>query len=303
MKLYIGITDSDWFEFLRARQAEEMNFWRPRSVAEFRAIVPGELFLFKTRYPQNRIVGGAFFLRHTPLPLSLAWDVFGNANGVGSLAAFQSKISSLREDNELNPTIGCTILTQPFYFSDEESISPPLDWSPNIVSGKSYDTSTGEGARLYEEIQLRLQNRTDNVIFEEAARYGDPRLVRPRLGQGGFRVVVMEAYHRRCAITGERTLPVLQAAHIKPYANEGPHEISNGLFLRSDLHTLFDSGYMTVTNDLRVEVSKRIREEYSNGRDYYALHGRELMVLPSNEREMPSSAFLEWHQNNRFLGN
>ena len=50
-----------------------------------------------------------------------------------------------------------------------------------------------------------------------------------RLGQGAFRVVVTEAYHRRCAISGEKTLPVLEAAHIKPYTQEGPHEISNGL--------------------------------------------------------------------------
>jgi len=46
-------------------------------------------------------------------------------------------------------------------------------------------------------------------------------IVRPRLGQGSFRVLVTEAYDRRCAITNERTLPVLQAAHIKPYALNG----------------------------------------------------------------------------------
>ena len=40
------------------------------------------------------------------------------------------------------------------------------------------------------------------------------------------------------AITGEKTLPVLNAAHIKPYAEEGPHEVRNGLLLREDLHTL-----------------------------------------------------------------
>ena len=47
MKLYVGITDHDWFRFLRTKAAVEMNFWRPNSTNEFRAIVPGELFLFK----------------------------------------------------------------------------------------------------------------------------------------------------------------------------------------------------------------------------------------------------------------
>jgi putative restriction endonuclease len=122
------------------------------------------------------------------------------------------------------------------------------------------------------------------------------------IGQGGFRVSVLDEYQRRCAITGERTVPVLEAAHIQPYSELGPHAVSNGLLLRSDLHALFDKGYMTVTNDLRVEVSSKIREEFSNGRDYYALHGRELKVLPADYACRPQLEYLEWHQNNCFLG-
>ena len=49
-----------------------------------------------------------------------------------------------------------------------------------------------------------------------------------------------DAYERRCAVTGEKTLPVLEAAHIRPYALLGPHRVNNGLLLRSDLHKLFD---------------------------------------------------------------
>ena len=115
------------------------------------------------------------------------------------------------------------------------------------------------------------------------------------MGQGAFRVEVTDAYARRCAITGEKTLPALEAGHIKPYAKNGPHEIRNGLLLRSDLHNLFDLGYLTVTLDHRVEVSKRIREEFDNGRHYYALHGQSLAVLPQHEKSRPAPEFLEWH--------
>ena len=73
----------------------------------------------------------------------------------------------------------------------------------------------------------------------------------PRLGQGAFRVLVTDAYRRRCTISNERTLPVLEAAHIRPYADNGPHQLSNGLLLRSDLHRLFDLGYFTVDPDRR----------------------------------------------------
>lgn len=307
MKLYVGITDSEWFRYLRSTHADEMNFWRPRATSQFKALEPGELFLFKSKYPYHRIIGGAFFVRHTTLSLDLAWKAFGTANGTDSLEKLRRMIQGHRKDNDLNPTIGCTILTQPFYLDDNATIDPPSDWSGNIVSGKSYVISSdSEGLRLFEQAQAVFakgyQDLKSEALGSAVERYGKPQLVAPRLGQGGFRIMVMDEYSRRCAITGEKTLPVLEAAHIKPYSENGPHMISNGVFMRSDLHTLFDGGYMTLTKEFHVEVSKRIREEFSNGREYYALHGRKLLCVPADPANRPSSEYLEWHQNNRFLG-
>ena len=62
MKLYVGITDVDWFCYLRQRNAEEMNFWRPRVTTQFKILEASEIFLFKSKYPENKIVGGAFFV-------------------------------------------------------------------------------------------------------------------------------------------------------------------------------------------------------------------------------------------------
>jgi predicted restriction endonuclease len=70
-----------------------------------------------------------------------------------------------------------------------------------------------------------------------------------------------------------------QPNHIKPYGSGGPHEPENGLLLRSDLHTLFDQGYVTVdASQFRVVVSNRIREEFEYGRDYYQMHGRAIRL-------------------------
>jgi len=307
MNLYVGVTDCDWFNFLRQHRAVEMNFWHPRNTSEFRAIQSGELFLFKTRYPHNRIVGGAFFVRHTTLPLDLAWLTFGEANGAASLSEFRTKIQSIRHDHERNPSIGCTVLTQPFYLDDTDSLDSPTDWSSNIVMGKTYDATAGEGLRLYEQARAVIISSElpsafrQSRVTEVTARYGNEQIIRPRLGQGGFRIVVMDEYERRCAITGEKTLPVLEAAHIRPFAEEGPHDISNGIFLRSDLHTLFDGGYITIADDFRVIVSNRIREEFSDGREYYAMHGRELQIVPKLLSHRPAAEFLEWHQNHCFV--
>jgi putative restriction endonuclease len=89
-------------------------------------------------------------------------------------------------------------------------------------------------------------NRPNFLGMAEAqARFGEPQLIQPRLGQGAFRVLVTDVYNRRCAVTHERTLPALEAAHIRPYGDGGEHEARNGLLLRRDIHSLFDAGYVT----------------------------------------------------------
>jgi putative restriction endonuclease len=110
----------------------------------------------------------------------------------------------------------------------------------------------------------------------------------------------MDAYKRRCAITGESTLPTLEAAHIKPYSEQGVNEVSNGMLLRSDFHKLLDVGLVTVTPALRVEVSPRIKEEWFNGKVYYRLHGQPLASMPDNISQHPNANFLQWHNENRF---
>jgi len=103
-------------------------------------------------------------------------------------------------------------------------------------------------------------------------------------------------------MTGEKTLPVLQAAHIKPYASGGAHALDNGLLLRSDLHTLFDLGYVTVDpDDRRIVVSRRIREEYDNGRHYYALHGTAI-AQPEEHGSTPARDNLLYHVQTIFRG-
>jgi putative restriction endonuclease len=73
------------------------------------------------------------------------------------------------------------------------------------------------------------------------------------------------------------------------------HELSNGLLLRSDLHTLFDQHYITVHPTKRtLIISRRIREQFENGRDYYALHNRPLSQ-PADALALPSSDNLVFH--------
>jgi putative restriction endonuclease len=308
MRAFVAVTDESWYEQLQANAPlDEVNFWQPGGNKTFGAIGPGELFLWKLHSPNNFIVGGGIFAHATVLPVSLAWEAFGTSNGVRSLSEMRSRIEYYRKSKS-NPVddyvVGCILLEQPFFLPQSNWIPVPDDWKRNIVQGKTYDLTVGVGLELRRRLEGELGSLNSDrptMGADSDLRFAAPVLVRPRLGQGSFRVLVTDVYQRRCAISGERTLPVLEAAHIQPYALGGEHRIDNGLLLRSDLHTLFDRGYVTVTHTGNVEVSRRIREEFENGRDYYALHGRQLR-MPMDLLSRPSIEALVWHNEHVFRG-
>lgn len=304
INLVVAVTDDDWFEMLRRQpNLSEVNFWAP-SAASFRALRPGELFLFKLHAPRNVIVGGGIFAYANSLPCSLAWEAFGEANGARSAQEMRARIARYRRSDANDRSdfaVGCRILTQPVFFEERDWLPVPPSWSRNIVSFKTYNTDESEGLKLWDAVNERLARPQFPAMAETAARYGEPHLIRPRLGQGAFRVLVTDLYQRRCAVTQERTLPALEAAHIRPYSEGGAHEAANGLLLRRDIHSLFDSGYVTVTPHLHFEVSGRIKEEFENGRHYYALHGQ-IIRTPQQDEQRPDPAALAWHNEYRFRG-
>ncbi|HKI06354.1 MAG TPA: HNH endonuclease [Thermoanaerobaculia bacterium] len=306
MRLRIAVTDNDWFRYLRSQpDVDEVNFWQPGGERAFRALEPGELLLFKLHHPQNYIVGGGFFVRFLFLPWSFAWDAFGPKNGAPTLAEMKKRIEKYRR-KPVGPAdpIGCILLRQPFFFDELLWIPSPADFAPNIVQGKTYEPDTATGRDLWEKVSARLLASAGEVAepsVEEPAMWGDPVLVRPRLGQGTFRVLVTDNYQRRCAVTGEKALPVLDAAHIRPVAEGGHHRLDNGLLLRSDVHRLFDTGYVTVTPDGRFLVSHRLKDDFDNGEPYMPFHG-ERIWMPGEVGSRPSREGLEWHGDTVFLG-
>jgi putative restriction endonuclease len=317
MRFYAGVTDQDWFDSLRSLPGlDEVNFWQPSPSAEFKAIGKGDLFLFKlhksTRtHNRDLIAGGGVLASFSALPISMAWETFGKRNGAATYLEMRQRLVHYRRipDNAREDfQVGCIILTQPF-FLPESLWFPAPDWSPSIVRGKSkgYEIEKEAGRFIWDNVQRAWQNqhvfdleKEAQRIEEEQRRYGKETTIRPRLGQGAFRVLVTDAYKRACAITGEHSLPVLEAAHIKPFNEEGPHAVNNGLLLRSDFHRLFDRGYITITTEYRIEVSRRLKEEFENGRSYYPYHGHHMSHLPEAGQDRPQKDLLIWHNENVF---
>lgn len=303
MHFWVGVTDNRWYQFVSTRQFDEVNFWQPSTRAPFSGLPAGTPFLFKLRRPNHHIAGGGYFVRYTRLPLLTAWEVFGQQNGASSLQEFLALIGGNRAAGAQPSTeIGCTVLTDVFFLPQSHWISAEELFNPNIMVGQKYDLAVEPAAQsIWDQLaNSRSQNRI-SAIPEDAPRFGREFLTRARLGQGSFRTLVIDAYQRRCAITGESTLPTLEAAHIRAYADDGLHHVSNGLLLRSDFHKLFDAGLVTIDPDLKIHVSGRIRDQYFNGKAYYRLDKQELVTLPESIQDHPNPEFLRWHNENRFV--
>jgi hypothetical protein len=185
----------------------------------------------------------------------------------------------------------------------EASDEPWPPWATAVLKGEraSHEAERGADAFSFEEILANVESS------EETSEYFDPQTVRDareriaasivyRRGQAGFRRRLLEAYERRCAITGCDVEAVLEAAHIIPYQGKETNHPANGLLLRADLHTLFDLGLITVDPDkLTVVIAPEL-----SGTHYQALDGKPLR-LPVGTTNYPSKAALDEHQWKYFL--
>jgi putative restriction endonuclease len=300
-RFYVGVTDTQWFRFLRDEPSlDEVNFWSPggRTIRAER----GMPFLFKLKSPANAIGGGGFVSFVERMPIRDAWEFFQRENGAASLEDLRVRIEANRKvTTGVNDEIGCFVLSQPFFFGT--SVAPPEDWSGAIQGGKYYYLTEGVAQRVWRDVSIALAADQPRVAASPFGGYGTPVWQPTRLGQGAFRKLVLDAYERRCAVSGEHTVPVLQASHIKPFADVERHEITNGLALRSDIHTLFDLGYVTVTPEYRFKVSERLREDFDNGEIYYEYaQRRPTIFLPGDRELMPNRERLEWHLATKFKG-
>ena len=312
-RAYVSPTDGRWAAFLRARPyLDEVNFWWPSGVG-FKALQPGERFLFKAKARDGgRLIGGGLFSGYQRMRVSDAWRFFGEANGCATEAELPSRITAYRAGtaHHRTPTrvIGCAMVYDTFFVPGEAELAPPVGYPDSATRGRGYGPADSQWSaleRTFAELAsnspiVELGTESDVVRYVEGARHGTPTLIVPRRGQRSFAALVNDAYERQCAITGGRIRPTLQAAHIIPFAREGLHSVPNGLLLRSDVHTLYDAGYLRVDPDFRLQVSERLRLDFGNGKEFYERAG-EVIYLPRARVDWPARESLEWHLAERFL--
>jgi putative restriction endonuclease len=310
----VHTTDERWFSYFRPSDeitlVDEVNFWRPSAQSAFRALREGEPFFFRLKAPVNAIAGFGFFALQTIIPIPLAWDVFKDRNGDPDFLSFRRRIADYRSatSTSLLEPLNCLVLRDATFLPRAMWLpwNRSEDWSPNIVSFKGYSLDEHPGCLLAQLLQSAAIRRvhetsTEYEVLPPGERAMANRAVVVRQGQGIFRARLLQAYNQRCAVTAEKSMPALEAAHIQPYLGPESNHVQNGILMRADFHNLYDVGYLTITPEYRLEVSHDLREDFENGIYYYGMRGTRIRV-PELIEQQPSRDALRWHNDNVFLG-
>ena len=315
---YVAITDKAWFDFLSGKavsgRVDEVNFWSPLSTRPMKRMAPGEPVFFRLKSPYYAIAGYGFFAHFSTLSLDEAWRLFGWRNGDPYETAFLQRIGKYRRLDLLEPRsprnpMGCTVLRDARFW-------PQGSWLPwGAAEGWGSQIVTGKTERDPARAQLLLSRMANDALRQDVEAELNPRFQLQdvdararreaefvvREGQGTFRARLLDAYGVRCAVTGEHTEPVLDAAHIQPYLGPRSNHVQNGLVLTKEFHALFDLGFVGITPDYRVRISPALRDRWHNGKRYYTYDDHPLVAIPGRLHEQPSRDALDWHMHNTFV--
>jgi hypothetical protein len=149
--------------------------------------------------------------------------------------------------------------------------------------------SAAENALATAEDEVRLEGDAERPPDDDYdARQRVRRQIVRRRGQSKFRSKLMEAYSCRCAVTGCDAGPALEAAHLQPYRGPESNTVTNGLLLRSDIHTLLDLQLLAFSPKTRELVVSRLLA----GTQYERLSGVRL-AKPTLKTQRPSQHALD----------
>lgn len=158
-----------------------------------------------------------------------------------------------------------------------------------------------------EKLIAELQNK--NIEEFEAIDIGDlPKgedreaVVKARVNQSFFRSTILSSYNLKCCITGLSIPDFLIASHIIPWSRNEEHRTNphNGLCLNSIHDRAFDKGFITITPEYKVLIS-RYFDDYSDDiavNKFFKRFQNRPIILP--DRFLPSKSFLDWHYSNIF---
>lgn len=197
--------------------------------------------------------------------------------------------------------------------NDEGRISGRAQSAVRLISSTDFNRIVLLG---FNEIESELPRVGEAEVLEPVSGFADvqspfileherdrmtqftSRIVRDHI----FRRLVLEAYDRRCAITGLRLIngggrAEVNAAHIRPVEANGPDILTNGLALSGTAHWMFDRGLISLSDDLEILISRQANDRESI-QLLFNRSGR--AIVPQRAAQQPHPHFLRWHRDNCF---
>ena len=156
-----------------------------------------------------------------------------------------------------------------------------------------------ESEQAMSEVEARKGPQREITQEDIFSRVGEDRITQTttRVGQNFFRTAVLSAYNGRCCITGLSLPALLVASHIIPWRHDSANRVNprNGLLLSALHDKAFDSGFITLRDDMTVQVSRKRNvsndQFFSESIEYY--DGKSIS-LP--EKFTPGREFLSYHR-------
>lgn len=171
-----------------------------------------------------------------------------------------------------------------------------------------HDLLRRDPALVHEVAQAVLEEHFPESLWDELlSAVGLERRtgVDRRQRSADFRLEVLRAYQRRCAVCGfdlrvGDVLVGLEAAHIRWHCYQGPDEVSNGLSLCALHHKLFDKGAFTLGASLELVASQDLAgDEEALDRWVLRHHGAPIRP-PQQDAYLPQPEYLAWHRREVF---
>jgi len=259
MMFALGITDNDWFYYLRDENpTETVNFWTPtnwRIQAK-----PGTAWYFMLHAPLRKLGGYGLVQSYELMSINEAWSKFGFRNGCKSRFELGSRIRKYAESRSTHWTldqIGCLELANCVFWDNSEFVTPENYGVviPNPVTKFKY-FDFDPPFRFPQSVVTSAFNLLGSSDIESVTRSS----VKRRDGQSDFKAMIMRAYASKCCITGETCPELLETAHIQPYINKQSNHPQNGLLLRVDFHKLYDNGLLYIDETYQVLMSSQVCE-------------------------------------------
>jgi len=128
-------------------------------------------------------------------------------------------------------------------------------------------------------------------------------IVKVRINQNFFRQTILSAYNNKCCITKINIPSLLIASHIIPWSHDEKNRLNphNGLCLNAIHDKAFDKGYLTITPDYLIKISKAIHKYNPINviNDLFIKYDNKKIMVP--ERFIPSKDFLDYHYKKIFI--